>query len=122
MFKTALQIPDASGLASGDTRSAPPWTDPARQSAARSEFAARVPVLTGSQVRAARALLQWTAESLAIHAQVGVATIRRAERIDGPVRCLASINLAMRRTLEAAGVEFTSENGLTGVRIRTGLG
>ena len=121
MFKIDQQSP-VIRHSSAEAPTSRPWLGPVGQGAAQTDMAVRIAVLTGSQIRAARALLQWTAEVLAVHAQVGVATIRRMERTDGPVRCLASINLAVRRTLEAAGVEFTSENGLTGVRIRTGLG
>jgi transcriptional regulator with XRE-family HTH domain len=78
------------------------------------------PALTGAQLRAARAMIRWTAEELASHAQVGVATIRRAEGIDGPIRGLASITHALRQTLESAGVEFIPEDsGGAGVRLRT---
>ena len=35
--------------------------------------------LTSAQIRAARALIRWTAEDLARHSTVGVTTIRRAE-------------------------------------------
>jgi hypothetical protein len=34
--------------------------------------------ITGSQIRAARALIRWTAEDLAGESKVGIATIRRA--------------------------------------------
>ena len=76
--------------------------------------------LTGAQLRAARAMLRWTAEDLASHAQVGVATIRRAEGVDGPIRGLASITYSLRQTLEAAGMEFLPEDGGgAGVRMKT---
>ena len=39
--------------------------------------------ITGSQIRAARALLRWRAEDLANEAKIGVATVRRAEAKDG---------------------------------------
>jgi hypothetical protein len=52
-------------------------------------------------MRAARALLRWSALDLAKASKVGVATIRRAEVAEG------EIEAALRRALEAAGVEFT---------------
>jgi transcriptional regulator with XRE-family HTH domain len=75
--------------------------------------------ITGAQIRAARALIRWTAEDLAREAALGVATIRRAEASDGPLQMTASNLAAVQRTLEAAGVEFIFENGGgQGVRLR----
>jgi transcriptional regulator with XRE-family HTH domain len=76
-------------------------------------------LLTGSQIRAARALLKWRAEDLAHESKVGVATIRRAELADGEPSMTVPNNLTLRRTLEAAGIEFIDENGGgEGVRFR----
>lgn len=73
--------------------------------------------ITGAQIRAARALLRWTAEDLAKSASVGVMTVRRAEAEDGaPSITTANLKL-IRLTLEAAGIEFIPENG-GGVGIR----
>jgi transcriptional regulator with XRE-family HTH domain len=75
--------------------------------------------ITSAQIRAARALIRWTAEDLAREAVLGVATIRRAESADGPPQLTASNLVAVRRTLEAAGVEFIFANGGgEGVRLR----
>ena len=50
---------------------------------------------------------------------VGVATIRRAELADSETSMTAANDLAVRRTLEAAGVEFIDENGGgPGVRLK----
>jgi hypothetical protein len=62
-------------------------------------------------MRAARALLRWTALDLATAAKVGVATIRRVEVIDGEISATAANQAAIRRALERAGVEFIDENG-----------
>jgi len=67
--------------------------------------------LTGRQLRAARGLLGWTAQDLANASKVGVATIRRAEAGDGPVRMIPANTDALIRTLEAQGVMLISENG-----------
>ena len=81
--------------------------------------------LKGAQIRAARALLRWSASELAREAALGLATIKRAELAGG--RAIAggetsmtmANDLAVRRTLEAAGVEFIDENGGgPGVRLR----
>ncbi len=67
--------------------------------------------MTGNQIRAARALLGMSATELAEKSKLGLATIRRAEAIDGEVRMIAVTEDALRRTLEAAGVEFIEPNG-----------
>ncbi|GEP07716.1 transcriptional regulator [Methylobacterium oxalidis] len=75
--------------------------------------------LTGAQIRAARALLRWSAEELASAAQLGVATIRRAEAKDGPVSATPVNVQAIRSALERAGIDFLPENGAgAGVRFR----
>ena len=67
--------------------------------------------LTSAQIRAARALLRWSAEDLARDSAVGVTTIRRAELTDEETSMTAPNDLAVRRALETAGVEFIDENG-----------
>lgn len=67
--------------------------------------------MTGRQLRAARALLGWSAQQLADASKVGVATIRRVEPNDGPVNMIASTSAALQRTLEEAGIQFLPENG-----------
>jgi hypothetical protein len=75
--------------------------------------------LTSGQIRAARALLRWRAEDLARESQVGVATIRRAELRENETSLTAPNDRAIRRTLEAAGIEFIDANGGgPGVRLR----
>jgi transcriptional regulator with XRE-family HTH domain len=76
-------------------------------------------IMEGRQIRAARALLNWTAQDLANASMVGVATIRRAEGESGPTRMIPSTLTAIRTALETAGVEFIPENGGgAGVRLR----
>jgi transcriptional regulator with XRE-family HTH domain len=75
--------------------------------------------ITGAQIRAARALIRWRAEDLAKASGVGVATVRRAELLDGPVTMTGPNAAAVQRALEAAGVIFVEENGEgPGVRLR----
>jgi hypothetical protein len=75
--------------------------------------------LTSAQIRAGRALIRWRAEDLAEASAVGVATIRRAELADGPPAMTAANQIAVRRALEGAGVEFIDQNGGgAGVRLR----
>jgi hypothetical protein len=75
--------------------------------------------LTSHQIRAARALLRWRAQDLAKASAVGVATIRRAELAEIETSMTAPNDIAVRRALESAGVEFIDENGGgPGVRLR----
>jgi hypothetical protein len=75
--------------------------------------------LTSAQIRAARALVRWRAQDLARESSVGIATIRRAELAIEETSMTAANDLAVRRALEAAGVEFIDENGGgPGVRLR----
>jgi hypothetical protein len=75
--------------------------------------------LTSHQIRAARALVSWRAEDLARASAVGIATIRRAELAGGRTSMTVPNDTAVRRALEAAGVEFIDENGGgPGVRLR----
>lgn len=56
---------------------------------------------------------------LAARAGVSVDTIKRLERIVGPVSANTMTMDAIQRALEAAGVEFIPENGSgAGVRLR----
>jgi hypothetical protein len=67
--------------------------------------------LTSAQIRAARGLLRWSAEDLAREAALGVATIKRAEGAEHETSMTMANDLAVRRALEAAGVEFIDQNG-----------
>ena len=70
-------------------------------------------------MRAARALIRWTALDLANASKVGVATIRRAEVVDGAIPVTLANEAAIRRALESAGIEFIEDNGGgEGVRFR----
>jgi transcriptional regulator with XRE-family HTH domain len=78
--------------------------------------------LIRQQIRAARALLGWRAQDLARASAVGVATIRRAELAERETSMTTPNDMAVRRALEAAGVEFIDENGGgPGVRLRKRL-
>ena len=74
--------------------------------------------LSGPQIRAARALLRWSAEDLARAAALGVNTIRRAEFAEDGTSLTAANQLAIRRALEAAGILFIDENGEAGRGVR----
>jgi len=75
--------------------------------------------LISAQIRAARSLIRWTADELAAASALSVATIRRAELKESETALTTANDLAIRRALEAAGVEFIDENGGgPGVRLR----
>src|ERR1700730_2612700 len=75
--------------------------------------------LASSQIRAARALLRWTADDLARAAALGRNTILRAEVADDQTSLAVTNDLAVRSALKAPGVEFIDENGGgSGVRLR----
>ncbi len=61
----------------------------------------------------ARAALRWSAQELAQRANVGRATVQRLER--GQVEPVPAIAAAIRRALEAGGVEFRPDGS---VRLR----
>lgn len=72
-------------------------------------------MVTSAQLRAARSLLKWSVRGLADRANVHRNTVSRAEgQDDGHGFAVAQ----MVRTFEAAGIEFTSDDGATGVRLR----
>ena len=76
-------------------------------------------ILTSAQLRAARGLLNWSGKRLAEASGVSLPTIRRSEPIEGPLRMIPANARAIRVTLEAAGVDFTAENGGgAGVRLK----
>jgi hypothetical protein len=79
----------------------------------------KVGPLSSAQIRAARALLRWSARDLARESALGVNTIRRAEVAEDAIALTAANDLAIRRALEAAGIEFIDENGGgPGVRLK----
>jgi hypothetical protein len=74
-------------------------------------------MLLPSQCRAARALLDWSQQTLADAAGVGVVTIRQLEAAThSPRRATLEV---VKRCLETAGIEFIEKNGGgAGVRLR----
>jgi transcriptional regulator with XRE-family HTH domain len=73
--------------------------------------------ITGRQIRAARALLRWTADELAERSKLGVATIRRAEAVDGPIPITVANADTIVRAFEEVGIEFINGDA-PGVRWR----
>lgn len=64
-------------------------------------------MITGAQVRAAKALIGWSGNDLAEKAGVGLSTIRRIEGCDGLLEAASIKTLqAIQKALELGGVEF----------------
>ena len=63
-------------------------------------------MITSEQIRAARALIRWSAADLASSAGIGSATIKRMEVMDGVPSGNVKTLMALKAALESAGVEF----------------
>jgi transcriptional regulator with XRE-family HTH domain len=63
-------------------------------------------MITSCQIRAARALINWSARELAVKSGVGVATVRRMELAEGIPSSNAQNLELVKRALELLGVEF----------------
>lgn len=73
------------------------------------EFA--FPAFTGVQLRAARALLGWSTQRLALESGVSLASIRRAEFGAGSHQTNEAVAVRLLIAIESAGVEFTAAEG-----------
>lgn len=75
-------------------------------------------MLTGSQIRAARALLNWNASDVAEKVGVTRQTILRLEQSDGVPASKTQTMLALQKVFEEGGVEFIgSPEDKPGVRM-----
>ena len=63
-------------------------------------------MLSSAQIRAARALLRWSASDLSQASGVGTATLQRMEVMEGVPSGQVRTLLAIKEALETAGVEF----------------
>ena len=68
--------------------------------------------MTGEQIRAARALLKWSARRLADESGVGWATVQRLESKDGPLAGYEQTHFALRAALETHGIQFLVTGGI----------
>lgn len=76
-------------------------------------------MILSEQIKAARALLGWDQASLAHHADVGLATVKRLESRPGVVGGTMETVMRIKSALEAAGVEFIGlPEDAPGVRLR----
>jgi transcriptional regulator with XRE-family HTH domain len=75
--------------------------------------------MTAEQLRAARAMLKMEQRELAEMSGVSIDTIKRLERMDGPLSAQTTTVDAIQRVLLKEGVIFLPENGdLPGVKLR----
>ena len=74
-------------------------------------------IITGRQLRAARALLGMEQIELAKRARVAIGTIRRMESFDEEVGARTWTLSQVQKALEKAGVEFLND-GQPGVRLK----
>ena len=74
-------------------------------------------MITGRQLRAARALLGWQQIALAKKARVALGTIRRMESFEGEIGARTSTLSRVQATLEKSGVEFLNDDR-PGVRVK----
>ena len=74
-------------------------------------------MITSSQIRAARGLLNWSRKELAEHSGISFASMMRLESFDGVPASNFKTLEAIKNTFEAAGIEFigTPDNG-AGIR------
>ena len=76
-------------------------------------------MLGGVQIRMARNALRWSVKDLADRSDVSTSTITRAETVDGVPKTTRANLLALKDTLEAAGIEFVgTPDDAPGIRLR----
>lgn len=76
--------------------------------------------LSGIQIRAARAMLRWSAKEAADRAGISLPTIQRFEQQDGVPPSRSQTLMDLKRAFEEAGVEFIgTPDDDPGVRIKT---
>jgi transcriptional regulator with XRE-family HTH domain len=74
---------------------------------------------SGSQIRAARSLLGWSASELAERSEVTLRTIQRFETVEGVPPNRSGTLDKVRAALEAQGIEFLGDPVTSpGVRLR----
>lgn len=74
-------------------------------------------MLTGEQIRAARAMLNWSQSVLASKSGVSVASIRRIEPQNGVPSANAKFLAAFERCFSEAGISFSDEPNNVGVSL-----
>jgi len=79
-------------------------------------------MLTGAQIRAARAMLRWSAHDLAARCGLSYAAVQRAESVDEMPNMQTRNLAAIKTTFDAAGILFLDpgdvQPGGHGVRVK----
>jgi transcriptional regulator with XRE-family HTH domain len=68
------------------------------------------------QIRAARSLIGWEQNTLAVNAGVSISTVRRLESLDGPISAHFETVEKIRAAFERSGIQFIG-NPNPGVRV-----
>jgi transcriptional regulator with XRE-family HTH domain len=80
-------------------------------------------MISGVQIRSARAALKWSAQELANKAGVSLPTIKRFEQVDGIPPSRSSTLMDVKTALEGAGIEFVgAPEDRPGIRLRMTYG
>ena len=66
-------------------------------------------MICSEQIKAARALLGWSASELAKRSLVGATTIRRYEMLGGIPQGNVNVMMKLQSALESAGIQFTGD-------------
>jgi transcriptional regulator with XRE-family HTH domain len=74
-------------------------------------------IVIGGQIRAARALLDWSQRELSRKSRVAFGTIQRMERFDGPIGSRTETLNKVVTVFEKAGIEFLNGES-PGLRLR----
>ncbi|MGA2493719.1 MAG: transcriptional regulator [Roseiarcus sp.] len=74
--------------------------------------------LSAEEIRAARALLDWSQSDLVDHTLLGMRTIKRGE---AGGRLTAAADLSIRRAFEEAGVVFLAPDAIAGLEMIAGV-
>ena len=77
----------------------------------------RLRLITGRQLKAARALLGWEQTDLAAKAGVAISTVRRMESFPGEIGARTGTLSLVKKALEKGGIEFL-DDGQPGVRLK----
>ena len=66
-------------------------------------------MICSEQIKAARALLGWSAGELANRSRVGATTIRRYEMLGGIPQGNVNVLMKLQGSFESAGIQFTGD-------------
>lgn len=75
-------------------------------------------MLTGAQIRAARGLLGWSQKELSKKAELGFATVQRAEREAASIKGMVDTAVKIQTALKHAGIEFIDADEEKGPGVR----